>query len=345
MEKEINHLCLLERQELYRMWGIGWGIRRIARALGRNPTTILREIERNGPSNRLERRQPWYLQAVRAQERMLARRHTKRPRLRLKSMRIRNYVSEKLVGKKIGDRLFPGWTPEQIANRLPIDLPGKSISHEAIYQWIFTEATEFICCLERLGKYRRRRKRTENLGRKVKRNEDKQHISERPAAANDRSEFGHCERDSVVSAHPGKSALHNCLERKTRHLRATKIPNLSAQSGKQAVIRLFREQPPQARRSFTNDNGPENGEAHSIQLALGSEIYWCTPHAAWERGSIERANRTLRRIFPKGTNFDLVTEADVDNAVCWYNNRPMKVLGFRTPQEAYTEEIKLLANA
>jgi IS30 family transposase len=259
-------------------------------------------------------------------------------------MRIRYYVEQRLKGKYINGRYHPGLSPELISKRISIELPGESISHEAIYQWVLVEAKHLIKYLDRLGKYRRRRKRTENIGRK-RISETKRHISARPEEANKRTELGHIERDAIESCKEGRSAVLNSVDRKTRYLRATLIADLKAKSGKDATIRMFRSEPQEAMRTMTNDNGSENGEQASIEAVLGVEVFYCTPYAAWERGSVERANRTLRRIFPKGTNFDEVTEQDLQLAVQWYNNRPMKLLNGKTPAEAYQEELLKLKKA
>jgi len=263
--------------------------------------------------------------------------------MRLKNMRIRRYVEIQLQGQWVEGRYYPGLSPEQISLRIERDLPGEKISHEAIYQWIFSEARHLIGYLERLGKYRRRRSRTENVGRKRKLKEAKRHISERPEGANDRSELGHIERDAIVSARGGRAAILNSVDRKTRYMRALRIADLTAESGKEATIEMLRDEPRVACRSVTNDNGTENGGEASIEAVLGIDIFTCTPYAPQERGSVERANRTLRRVFPKGTDFDEVSDEEVLLAVEWYNNRPLAILKGDTPSEAHQAELERLA--
>jgi IS30 family transposase len=344
--KNIVQITLLDRQDIYRMRCLGKSLREIAKVVNKAASSIKREIERNGAQSRQERRQKYWFQAALAQERMLLRRCRKRPRMRLKNMRVRRYVEQKLTGERIKGKLYPGLSPELISERISIDLAGESISHEAIYQWIFIEARHLIQYLERLGRYRRRRKRTENLGRKSNDLGTKIHISNRSDEANERKEFGHHERDCIVSCKEGRSALHACQERKTRHLSGRKIPDLKAESGKAAVVEMLRDRPLAARLSVAQDNGSENYKVESIEkILVGTKIFWCTPHAAWERGGIERANRTLRKVFSKGTNFDEVTEEEVQDAIWWYNNRPMTVLGGYTPQEMYDEEMTNLKKA
>lgn len=336
--KKKPQLNMLDRHDIYRMKQYGYSLRKIGRMLHRAPSTIKREIERNGPRSRQERRQKWWVQSALAQERMILRRARVRPRMRLKNMRIRRYVEQKLKGRVVNGKYYPGLSPELISTRISIELPGESISHEAIYQWILIEAKHLIKYLEKLGKYRRRRKRTELVGRKET-FENKKHISERPKEANKRLEIGHIERDAIESCREGTSAVLNSVDRKSRYLRARIIADLKAVNGRDATIEMLRSEPKVARRTITNDNGSENGRQDSIERVLGVEVYNCSPYAPWQRGSVERANRTLRRIFPKGTNFDEITEEELQIGVDWYNNRPMKILKGKTPAEVHQEEL------
>jgi IS30 family transposase len=342
-------ITLISRQDIYKMRSVGKSLREIAEYIGCDHSAISRELKRNGPRDKRERRSPWWVQAKLAQDRAEARKNKPRKkRIKLKSQEIQNLVIELITPKEVilpnGKKLtLPGLSPQQISIEVSKRLPGQSISHEAIYQWIFSDARGLIPCLERLGAYKRRRKRTENVGRKRKRPATpKKHISDRSIAAESREEFGHRERDSIVSCKGGSGAIQNITERKTRYLTLVKLSDLTAKSGREATIRGLRNEPIESVKSIANDHGPEHQEWESVEKTLGTEVLFCTPHASQERGSNERLNRTIRKVYPKGTNFEHVNDEELQIVGDWYNNRPLLVLGGNTPKEAYEEEIQKL---
>jgi IS30 family transposase len=328
MGQTYKHLSLLERETLTIMRFKGYSMSAIARKLGRHKATIAREVRRNSSAV-----YDCYL-GHRAQGRMVMRRSAARQRPRLKDVRIRAYVFEKLKEH---------WSPEIIAGRLRIDQPGLTISPEAIYQFVYDpdnpQGVELIACLRRTHR-RRRRKR---VGRKERRTKIPNRIGleQRPAVVATRTEFGHWEGDTLISR-KSLATVQSLSERRSRLVLLTKLIRKSAAAMSKAVKERFQPLPPRARRSLTLDNGTENTRHEDITAALGTACYFCHPYAAWERGSNEQINGLVRWYLPKGTDLSMIT----DNELQWIedrlNNRPRKCLGFRTPFEVASQELVAL---
>jgi IS30 family transposase len=236
--------------------------------------------------------------------------------------------------------LAQGYTPEQIAGRLPLVYPGlPTISHEAIYQWIYAERLYLTEHLPRRhqhrwpkGKSRHRRPRHFHLPERVP-------LSQRPQEANDRTQPGHWETDLIVG--PGTSALQVSVERTTRYVRIVHIPDKSAPASRDAVIRSLADMPSAFRRSITYDNGSENHDHLLVNKELETKSYFCEPYHSWEKGAVENTNGVIRRRFPKRTNFDMIPLADIQAVESWLNNRPRKCLDFLTPSEALAKTVAL----
>lgn len=308
-----------ERDRITQMTADEKSMREIARALGRSPATITREVKRNSS--------PLYklYMSHRAHERAERRKKQAGKRPRLKGTRTLSYVHEKLN---------LGWSPEQISGRIGMDCPGLSISHEAIYQYIYHPGTEerdyLIECLRR-GHRKRKRK---GVGRKVRKAKilNRISISERPVSADNRSRFGHWEGDSMVSK-KSKVSLQSLVERKSRLMFLTLLGGRTAEHSSQAVIHRLQGLPPKARRTLTIDNGSENARHGDVTDAIGTRCYFADPYASWQRGTNEHANGLVRWYFPKGTDFSKITDDDVALVESLINNRPRKCLGYKTPLE------------
>jgi transposase, IS30 family len=302
-------------------------VREIAQALGRSPSTVSRELQRNAS---LEYR--LYL-SHRAECRAITRRKGASRRPRLKQASILAYVHAKLA---------VGWSPEQIAGRIGIDHPGLSISHESIYQYIYhpqTEARlELIRCLRRAH----RRRRPRNLGRRERKTKipNRVPIDCRPAAVEQRRQFGHWEGDSLVSRQ-SSVALNTLVERKTRLLLLTQLDRKTAAATSQAILSRLEGWPPNARRTLTLDNGTENSQHEKITASLGLRCYFAHPYASWERGTCEHTNGLIRWYLPKGTDFRNISQEQLAHIESLINNRPRKCLGFKTPIEVATPCVAL----
>jgi IS30 family transposase len=167
-------------------------------------------------------------------------------------------------------------------------------------------------------------------------------IEERAKKINERKEFGHWEADSVVSCRSGKGGLHTEIERVSRYKFAAYITDLSSKTTIKVQKAFFASLPKVARKSVTFDNGVEN-HLHYELNELGMKTYFCHPYSSWEKGSNENANGLYRRLFPKGTDFSKVDPVEIQLMTDYYNNRPMKVLGYRTPAEVFAEQLAVAA--
>ncbi|UCG42524.1 MAG: IS30 family transposase, partial [candidate division WOR-3 bacterium] len=294
----------------------GKNISQIALELGWDKSTISRELRRNR-DYLLD-----YYWDENAQIRADRRRRAASRRYRLRSERIRDYVREKLKA---------GWSPELISGRIELDLPGCSISHEAIYQYIYhlaePERSVFVRYLRR--HHRRRRKRGTGKAQRKSRIPNRISIEERPEAVASRRQMGHWEGDSLVSSH-NTTVLYSLVERKTRLMRLTRIRGRDGKRTAAAIAGRLGPLPVRARRTLTLDNGPEHTGHEKVTETIGTMCYFCDPYSAWQRGTCENRNGLVRYYFPKGTDFARLTQAEIERVEHAINTRPMKCLGFKT---------------
>lgn len=213
------------------------------------------------------------------------------------------------------------------------------ISHECVYQFAYSELGEELELKKFLLRaHKRRKKKTGRSVRKVSNIPDRRDISERPASVLEREEFGHFEGDSVLSVRPSKSAFRTEVERASRFLMAEKVLRKTAECALSAATRMYRGLPEGAVKSVTYDNGCEHSRHAELSAALGGvPVYFAKPYHSWERGTNEHANGMLRRFFPKGADFDLVTDEELRAAVDAINDTPRKILRYRTAREAFHE--------
>jgi IS30 family transposase len=345
-----RYLSLSEREEIAIWWEQDVSMREIARRLGRSPSTISRELRRNAST----RARGWTYRATTAQfhaERRLAR---PKPSKLAGHERLREYVQDKLSGSG-------RWSPEQIARRLVLEFPedeSMRVSHEAIYQALYVQGRgalrrELTACL-RTGRALRkpRRRGLEMRGKRVIPPEIM--ISERPPEVEDRAVPGHWEGDLVIGA--GGSAVGTLVERKTRFLMLLPLPRLAqlevgetgwtghgAEAVRDAIAAAVKTLPAELRRSLTWDQGTELARHAELAIAADIEIYFCDPHSPWQRGSNENTNGLLRQYLPRGTNMWAQTVDDLAEIAAGLNGRPRKTLGWKTPAEAFNEELLSLA--
>jgi IS30 family transposase len=345
-----RYLSFLEREEIALLFAQQFGVREIARQIGRDPSTISRELRRNAAT----RSARWDYRASSAQ--WHADRRVTRPKAsKLASDdRLRTYVQDKLSG--------PGrWSPEQITRRLRIDFPDDKsmrVSHEAIYQALYVQGRgalrrELTECL-RTGRAIRKPKRRQNV--RGKRSIPPEiMISERPAEIEDRAVPGHWEGDLIVGS--GQSAIGTLVERKTRYVMLVHLPRLAelaegergwtgrgAETVRDALAATITTLPHELRRSLTWDQGSEMYQHAALKIAANIDIYFCDPHSPWQRGTNENTNGLLRQYFPKGTDLARHSAEHLADIAVALNGRPRKTLGWKTPAEAFNEELLLLAN-
>lgn len=325
--KHYNHLSSEERDLIAVLRANGKGINEIARTLNRDKGTISRELQRN--------KSPTYgvYLAHRAHERAVKRKEQSGKRPRLKNKMIRKYVIKKLK---------QSWSPEQIAGRLRLEYPELSISHEAVYQFVYDKETKrkqnLVPLLAR--SHRKRLPRAHSHRHKESHIPRRISIKERPEHIEKRIQAGHWEADTVISR-KSKPALAVVLERKSRMMRMAKLKSKTAREFSSAVNRRLSRYPENLRRTITYDNGSENVEHLRINNVLGTKSYFCEPFHSWEKASVENSLGLIRRFFPKKTDFAIINKEQVKKVENMLNRRPKKCLGFKTPLEVFNSCVAL----
>jgi IS30 family transposase len=313
-----SHLTLEEREEIAIGLESGHSQYAIAKSLNRSVSTISRECTRNQPSsNKVKYR------ASQAQARSQDRKEISHGRSRLKSEATREYVAEKLL---------LGWTPELISGRIKLENRLDTTNHESIYQWVYSDRKDLIKCLPR--SHRKRRKRGATSYKHASKIPNRTPIENRSDLANTRSEPGHWEADTAVSRQ-SKGAIAVMVERTTRLVKIYKLPSKSALNMQNALIQALQSEPVTLRKSITYDNGTENCRHSAVNESLGTHSFFCNPYHSWEKGSVEQTIGLVRRSYPKKTDWDLVSQQDLDIIQYQLNHRPRKCLNFLSPAEAY----------
>jgi transposase, IS30 family len=324
-----THLSVEEREEIQAGLWAKESIRSIARRLGRPHSTIVKEINRNLPKEQY--RYTPRLADARAQEKRMSRGRSDR----LKSFELRRYVT---------DHLKQGWSPEQIAGCSERDI-GESISHEAIYQYVYAQVYrsgngEVRKGAEDLRPYlaRRHKKRARKGMRKGERifKPNGPSIDTRPEIVACRTRIGDWEGDSIESR-GHKPGLNSLVDRMSGLLLLSKLESKTALATRAVVARRLRGL---LAHTLTLDNGPENRMWSEMEQESGVSVYLAHPYHSWERGTNENTNGLVRRYFPKGTDFTQVSEEDIAKVEYALNTRPRKRLGYRTPLEVWSGALR-----
>lgn len=311
-----------DREEIAIGLRMNESFRDIARRIGRNVSVIYREVRANSTED-------GRYQAFWANARSAIRRKSSRTRPRIRDLDVQEYVER---------HLKLGWSPEQIGGRLPIDHPGKRVSYETIYQFIFKtrrDLTQYLQC----GRKHRRKRKDPRKKRVLIR--ERTGIDQRPACINDRSEYGHWEGDTAVSRRSA-TALLVLQERSLGLTLLTKLPRCAPNEMTAAVINRLQDLPAEMRRSITFDNGQENRHHTTIRDALNIDTYFCEPYSSWQKGSVEHAVGLTRRFWPKKTDYALISDEEIAMVEYRLNTRPRKRFGFLSPLE-YARSVALTA--
>jgi len=326
-----QHFSIEERESLQYMWWERRSIRSMAKALNRSPSSVSRELKRNFPWCR-----NIYTSRL-AQERASTKRKSRGRHDRLKNEPIRNYVITHL--KK-------GWSPEQIAGRLPKILTGCKISHEAIYQYIYAQVYRdghgYIkpnCEDLRVYLKRRHKRRGQRGMRSVQRvfRPKGPSIDDRPAIVAKRNRIGDWESDSIASK-DNAPGLNSLVERKSGLVLLTKLQDKTSASTTDAIAKRLSDMPSH---TITLDNGFENQNWQEMQQLTGAQCFYAHPYHSWERGTNENTNGLVRWHFPKGTDFRTIPEEDIKVVEYTLNTRPRKRLGWMTPLEVFNQSVAL----
>jgi len=334
--KIYRRLTSREREEISRFLAADVSGAEIARRLHRHPSTISREVRRNG-GYRARSAYRAFSAGRRAHERASTRRLGK-SRL-AKETRLCRYV---LAG------LSREWSPKEIQERLekeyPLDMTMR-ISHEAIYRYIYVLPRGelrrvLIKALRQEHKYRRKKGYKNMQGNKGK-IADMLSIEERPKEVADRSVPGHWEGDLLVGLHR-KTALGTLVERTTRYTLLVPLGrNKSAAAVRKAYARAFRTIPTELKKTLTYDQGKEMLEHKHFTIDTGIQVYFAHPGSPWERGTNENTNGLVRQYFPKGTDFSKISRYQIKRAQRRLNDRPRAVLNYEKPDEVINKLVAL----
>jgi transposase, IS30 family len=314
-----RRLSFQEREEISCRRAAGEGVRAIARALGRSPSTVSRELRRGAV-----RRKSGYRASV---AQALADQRARRPKTRMLALddRLREHVQNRLHAKD---------SPEQICRRLVLlfpDDPGMRVSHETIYRSLYVQGRgglrrELVTCLRTGRALRKPRRTTERRGRIA----SMVNIAQRPPEALDRAVPGHWEGDLITGAE-NKSAIGTLVERSTGYVMLLYLPNShGADDVQEAMVEAMSRLPQTLRRTLTWDQGQEMANHTAIATATQLEIFFCNPHSPWQRATNENTNGLLRQYFPKSTDLSGYHRDYLEFAAAQLNNRPRKRLGWRT---------------
>ena len=297
-------------------------LRSIASQLGRSPSTISREVNRNGGQKRYR--------ATRADQAAWDRAPRPKPC---------KLVGSPLLRRIIARKLKANWSPEQIAGWLKREYPGNEdnqVSHETIYRSLFVQARGVL--KKELLQYLRtqrptRRSRHTSLKGQVGQIPNAISIRERPASVEDRAVPGHWEGDLIAGSN--NSYIATLVERHARYVMLVKVNNKDTESVVSALIKQSKKLPSELYKSLTWDRGTEMADHQRFTLATDIDVYFCDPQSPWQRGSNENTNRLLRQYFPKGTDLSVHSQAKLNAVARQLNERPRKTLDFETPAQRF----------
>jgi IS30 family transposase len=309
-----SHLNFQDREFLYRLKKQGMSIAEIARLMGRDRSTVYRELARNTGQRGYRAKQ--------AQRLADARRLACRRAHKLEDRQVYQYVQE---------RMEMLWSPDQIAVRCRLDFPrqmSRWLSDQTIYNWIDTHAPDWQAWLRRGGRPPERRGKLTDCVR----------IDGRPEVINRRRRYGDWEGDTMVG-NGRRSALLTVVERKSGYTVIGRVDSMRSDDTRRVAERVMQELPPRLRRSITFDNGKEFAEHKKLAHRLELEVYFAKPYASWQRGTNENTNGLLRQFFPKGTDFTQVSHREVARVEKLLNERPRRRLGYRTPAEVLAKRL------
>jgi len=317
--RSLISLSLEEREDISRGLASNISMRSMAKSLGRSPSTISREINRNGGLAKYR--------AVLAEKAALKR--AKRPKEYLLS---KSYKLKELVTSKLSE----DWSPEQISGWLKLVYPEDEslrISHETIYKSLFIQTRglfrkEFRNHLRTKRKFRHSKKYIATPRGQII---DAVSISDRPASVEDRAIPGHWEGDLIYGAQ--NSYIATVVERQSRFTVLVKVESKRTESVVTALSKQMCRLPKLLRQSLTWDRGAELASHQIFSVATDMDVYFCDPRSPWQRGTNENTNGLLRQYFPKKTCISGFSQSELDKIAAKLNNRPRKTLGFHTPAD------------
>ena len=318
-------LTLAEREQISRGIVAEYSIRSIATSLGRAPSTVSREIKRNGGRRCYRASQADQAAWDRAQ--------------RPKPCKL---VVNRELARIVARKLRQLWAPEQIAGWLKCTYPddeSHQVSHETIYRSLFIQARGALKkeLLQHLRQKRvmRRSRHKHAMDAGQGQITDAVSIRERPASVEDRAVPGHWEGDLIFGTH--NSQIATLVERSSRYVMLAKVSGKDSETVINALIKQAHKLPRELYKSLTWDRGKEMADHKRFSLATDIKVYFCDPQSPWQRGSNENTNGLLRQYFPKGTDLSVHSQAKLNAVARQLNERPRKTLDFETPAERFNQ--------
>ncbi len=324
---QYHHLGQKERDRIFLLKKNGLTNTEIAAKCGRDISTIGRELRRN-----THQRLHQYLPDT------AGRKAEKRNE---QGRKVRYVEKNNALKKKIIRLLKRGWSPDLIAGRLKRK-KRVYLNQESIYQFIYSlegrkqNLRQYLCRAHRIRRKKNGRRHRTDSG--IPHRVD---ISKRPKTVEKRQQFGHWEGDNVIyNRH--RRALSTSVERKTRKIIISKPRDRTAKEKSTVLIRRFRTLPAKARRTMTYDNGKEAMSHEIVTDAVGMKFYFAKTYSSWQRGTNENRNGLVRFYLPKNVDIDQISAAKIRRVENLINNRPVKLLGYQTPHEAFELEMNKL---
>lgn len=317
-KKKFKHLEAVEREQISILTAQKLSKTKIAKELGRSTSTITREFQRGVVHNG-----NYY--AVTTIENIRKVKFKARRKRKTDNQEAQKYIIEKIKPPFL-------WSPEIISFKMKEEI-GISIGKDSIYTFVYEkpELRQYLA-KKHLGKMPR------NKNKKTERTHipNRTGIEKRPEKANKREEFGHFEADTIVSRE-SLAALLVVIDRLTRKVKIKKLARKTADLTSSSIIFALQMYNIIQLLTITYDNGSEFCWHDKVNEALKTQSFFCNPYSSWEKGTVENINGLIRRFFPKKTDFDKITEEEIQQVEDWINNRPMKVLGYKSPNEKYQE--------
>lgn len=312
-----KHITTNERCCIANFLSLGLSLRKIAKHLNRNVSTISREVKRNSTNGK-------YLAHIACENYAKNR----------KNCGAKGKSSNPTLIKYIEDGLEKTWSPEQIAGRLRLDYQddkSMKIGFKTIYRWLYQK----IIAKGNVNRLRRKGKSLKPKETRGKFNIGKS-IKDRPKEVRKRETIGHWELDTVVSSRgKSKACLSTFVERKSRFLIAQVMENRKSSTFNFHCFNAFKDIPTNLIKTFTVDRGKEFAGYVDIENTLNIDVYFADAYASWQRGTNENTNGLLREFYPKKFDFSSINQKELDNIVTIINNRPRKCLGYKTPAEVF----------
>lgn len=322
-----THFTDAERSQISILLRKKYSCRDIGNALGRSHTSIGREIKRNSTSvgydscramvKARNRRKISKYQGMKVEE---------RPKLR-------EYIISKLN---------ENWTPEEIAGRIKeVDTHIPYVSGKGIYKWLYSVYGQQYCFLLPKRRFKPRKRRKKKAKKEMIPN--RRGIEHRPAKANNRTEFGHFEEDTMVSSRRtrSKAALAVLCERKARYSKLGKMRNMRPKTHVKAQKKMAEGL---KMKTITHDNGIENKNHEEVAEELDVQTFFCNPYSSWEKGTVENTIGRIRRFIPKGADISKYTDKQIQKIEDWLNHTPRKCLNFLTPYEIMQKNLRFISN-